>query len=379
MTAYKYFFKREPRVPFFIYEETKRKRMFNSFSTSHLLNSLFIFTEMKQLFLAICYCLSAAAGFAQTQTTAQLQETARSFMKQGDYANAVLVLNRARQQDPNNIAVTKDLAMSYYYQGDNPKALESINTVIDRDEIDDQTYQIAGMIYRRADMQKEAEKMYRKALKKFPESGPLYNELGELLWDQKNYDAIKQWEKGIETDPSYSKNYYNAAKYYYLTPDKIWALLYGEIFINMEPLSNKTPEMKQILLNGYKKLFADADVEKSITDKTPFVRAIAKEINGQSAIAADGINTETLTMIRTRFILNWFGGADQKFKYRLFSYQQQLLREGLFDAYNQWIFGSAQNLTLYQNWVNNNSKTYDEFLHFQKGRIFKVPTGEYYK
>ncbi len=335
---------------------------------------------MKKLSSAIFYCLLAFAGFAQTQTTAQLQETARSFTKQGDFANAILVLNRAKQQDPNSIPVTKDLAMAYYYQGDNPKALETINTIIDRDEIDDQTYQMAGMIYRRGDMQKDAEKMYRKALKKFPESGPLYNELGELLWDQKNFDAIKQWEKGIEADPSYSKNYYNAAKYYYLTPDKVWSLLYGEIFINMEPLSNKTPEMKQILLNGYKKLFADANIEKSITDKTPFVRAYAKEINGQSDIAASGINTETLTMIRTRFILNWFGNADdQKFKYRLFSYQQQLLREGLFDAYNQWIFGSAQNLLAYQNWVNTNSKTYDEFLNFQKGRIFKIPAGEYYK
>ncbi|RYY71985.1 MAG: tetratricopeptide repeat protein [Chitinophagaceae bacterium] len=334
---------------------------------------------MKKIHILLFCCFAGLGSFAQTQTTAQLQETAQSFMKQRDYANAILVLNRAKQQDPGNIQVYKDLAMSYYYENDNTKAIETINAVIDNDGIDDQTYQIAGMIYRRADMQKEAEKMYRKALKKFPESGPLYNELGELLWDQKNFDAIKQWEKGIETDPSYSKNYYNAAKYYYLTPDKVWSLLYGEIFINMEPLSSKTPEMKQILLNGYKKLFADANVAQSITDKTAFVKAIAKEINDQSSIASSGINTETLTMIRTRFILNWFGNADQKFKYKLFSYQQQLLREGLFDAYNQWIFGSAQNLTSYQNWVNTNSKTYDEFLNFQKGRIFKVPAGEYYK
>ena len=334
---------------------------------------------MKKLSIAIFYSLLAIPGLAQTQTTAQLHETARSFMKQGDYANAILVLNRAKQQESGNIPVTKDLAMSYYYQNDNTKAVETINSIIDKDEIDDQTYQIAGMIYKRDGLAKDSEKMYRKALKKFPESGPLYNELGELLWEQKNVDAIKQWEKGIETDPSYSKNYYNAAKYYYLMPDRVWSLLYGEIFINMEPLSNKTPEMKQILLNGYKKLFADADVEKGITDKTPFVKAIAKEINAQSSIAAAGINTETLTMIRTRFILNWFGTADSKFKYRLFSYQQQLLREGLFDAYNQWIFGSVQNLGSFQNWVNSNNKTYDEFLNFQKGRIFKIPAGEYYK
>ncbi len=333
---------------------------------------------MKKITIVACYCLVVIIGMAQTQTTAQLHETARSFIKQGDYANAILVLNRAKQQDPNNIPVIKDLAISYYYQNDNIKALETINTIVDNDAIDDQTYLIAGMIYKRSDMAKELEKVYRKALKKFPESGPLYNELGELLWDQKNNDAIKQWEKGIEVDPSYSKNYYNAAKYYYMTPDKVWSLLYGEIFINMEPLSNKTPEMKQILLNGYKKLFADADVEKSIADKNPFVRAYAKEIGKHSAVVTTGINTETLTMLRTRFILSWFG-TDSKYKSRLFSYQQQLLREGLFDAYNQWIFGSVQNLAAYQNWVNSNNKTYEEFLNFQKGRIFKIPAGEYYK
>lgn len=334
---------------------------------------------MKQLSIAIALCLLVATGMAQTQTTEQLQETARSFMKQGDYANAVLVLNRAKQQDPGNIPVAKDLAMAYYYQNDNTKALETINTVIDRDEIDDQTYQIAGMIYRRAELVKDLEKMYRKALKKFPESGPLYNELGELLWDQKNYDAIKQWEKGIEMDPSYSKNYYNAARYYYLSTDKIWGLLYGEIFINMEPLSSKAPEIKQLLLDGYKKLFAEANLEKSVPDKTPFVRAIVKEMNNATSVAAAGISTETLTMIRSRFILSWFENADQKFKYRLFSYHQQLLREGLFDAYNQWIFGSVQNLAAYQAWVNTHPATYEEFLGFQKGRIFKVPAGEYYK
>jgi len=102
-------------------------------------------------------------------------------------------------------------------------------------------------------------------------------------------------------------------------------------------------------------------------------------MNEQSAVAASGINTETLTMIRTRFILDWFNEDKPAFKYRLFSYQQQLLREGLFDAYNQWLFGGVQNLTAYQNWVNTNSIAYNDFLNFQKGRIFKVQAGEYYK
>ena len=315
---------------------------------------------------------------AQSQDAKELHETAKTFMRQGDHANAILILNRGMQQDPKSITMAKDLAISYYFQRDNAKAVETINPLLDREEADDQTFQIAGMIYKQADMMKDAEKMYKKGLKRFPESGPLYNELGEILWQQKNYEAIKQWEKGIETDPSYSRNYYNAARYYFLTTDKVWSLLYAEIFINMEPLSSKSPEIKQLLLDGYKKLFSEANLETSSTDKNTFVKSYLKLMNGQTGVAVNGISTETLSMIRTRFILDWDNNNALP-PFKLFNYQQQLLREGLFDAYNQWLFGSSQNLSNFQAWVNNHSEEYNSFLNFQKGRIFKVPAKQYYR
>lgn len=75
--------------------------------------------------------------------------------------------------------------------------------------------------------------------------------------------AIRQWEEGIKNDPGYSGNYYNAALYYFYTKDKVWSLLYGEIFVNMESLSERGASMKQMLLQGYKeKLFAEADIMK---------------------------------------------------------------------------------------------------------------------
>jgi hypothetical protein len=48
-------------------------------------------------------------------------------------------------------------------------------------------------------------------------------------------------------DPNYSSNYYNACKFYYLTVDKVWSLIYGEIFVNLESYSKRTPEVKKIL------------------------------------------------------------------------------------------------------------------------------------
>ena len=333
---------------------------------------------MKKIILHCCFLFASCYCIAQTDIN-QLHETAKTFMRQGDYPNAILVLNRGIQQDPKNMALAKDLAFSYYYNKDSKKALEIIKPLLDRDEVDDQCYQIAGDIYKDLVMLKECEKLYKKGIKKFPGSGALYSDYGELLWAQKNFEAIKQWEKGIELDPSYPRNYYNAARYYYLTTDRIWSILYGEIFINMEPLGRNTPELKDILLESYKKLFADANLEQNDKGKTDFEKAFLQSMNKQSAVASQGINTETLTMIRTRFILDWANNNQIKFPFKLFDYQQQLMQEGLFDAYDQWIFGSSENLPAFQNWTVTHNEEYNAFTNFQKGRTFKVPGGQHYK
>jgi tetratricopeptide (TPR) repeat protein len=333
---------------------------------------------VKKLFFSFVILLAAFTVAAQD--AAELHETARTFMRQGDYTNAILVLNRAAQLDPKNIEIQKDLGLNYYFAKDFAKALDIYKPILERTDADDQCFQIAGDIYLAMDNPKECEKVYKKGLKQFPQSGPLYNEYGELLWAQKDYTAIKQWEKGIETDPGFSKNYYNACKYYYFTPDKTWSLLYGEIFLNIDPSSTSTPEIKNILLEGYKKLFADANLEneKNNPDKNAFVQAFLHTMNKQSSLVASGINTESLTMIRTRFILDWYNDYGTKYPFKLFELQRQLLQQGMFNAYNQWIFAAAQNLPAYQNWITVNAAEYNELTRFQKGRIFKIPTGQYY-
>ena len=332
---------------------------------------------MKQFFFSFIILFAALTAAAQTAT--ELHETARTFMRQGDYANAILVLNRAIKMEPKNIEIAKDLGLNYYFSKDFSKALEVYKPILERPDADDQCFQVAGDIYQAMDDPKEAEKVYKKGLKQFPKSGPLYNELGALLFAQKDYSAVKQWEKGIEMDPGFSKNYYNASRYYYFTTDKVWSILYGEIFLNIEPSSVLTPEIKNILLEGYKKLFADADLNKTAVGQPAFVQAFLQTMNKQTNLAASGINTESLTMIRTRFILDWYNDFGTKFPFKLFELQRQLMQDGMFDAYQHWIFTAAQNLPAYQNWITVNANEYNELTRFQKGRIFRIPLGQYYQ
>lgn len=334
---------------------------------------------MKKSAVVFCVFILFFKGDLAAQNAAELRQTARSFLQQADYANAVLVLNRAILMEPKNVDIIKDLSLAYYLQKDNVRALEIIKPILDGNDADDQCYQIAGNIYLQMDQVKESEKLYRKGIKKFPDSGPMYNELGEVLLAQQDYSAINFWEKGIEVDPGFSKNYYNASKYYFLTANKVWSIFYGEIFINIEPLGNRTPEIKGIMLEGYKKLFADADVTKTTAEAGKFETAFLQVMNKQSNLAALGINPESLTMIRTRFILDWYnpGPGASRPTCRLFELQRQLLQEGMFNAYNQWIFGPVQNLAIYQNWLTNHATEYAEFNRFQRGRVFKIPSGQY--
>ncbi len=332
---------------------------------------------MKRYFIvALCF-------FVSTQVYCQLEknlhETAKLFMRQGDYTNAILILTRCIERGENNMGIQKDLAQSYMYAENNVKALETIQPLLESKDVDDQCYLLAGSIYRQLQKPKECEKIYRKGVKAFPESGPLYNELGEVQMATFNKeDAIKNWEKGIQFDPSYPKNYYNASKYYSLNNNLVWALLYGEIFVNMLPKGAASAEVKQMLLDGYKQLFLENKAPQKAKERNEFAEKYVAIMNKLSAQADVGISAESLSMIRSLFILQWF--ADNKNpSFKLFDYQKQLLKEGLFEAYNQWLFGTTENIGNYQNWIKTHAEENNNFLKMQSSSIFKMPNGQYYK
>ena len=331
---------------------------------------------MNKILLVIVFSFLTVLGSAQD--VAELHENAKTFMQQKDYANATLILVRAIKMEPNNLALAKDLAFNYYLQNEYEKGIKVLSPFFDSNTADDQAYQIGGLIYKVSSNFKEADKLYKKGLKSFPKSGPLYNDYGELLWIQKDNNAIKIWENGIKEDPAFGTNYYNAAKFYYLTKDKIWSILYGEIFLNIESYTARSAEMKNILLESYKKLFAEADLLADTKDKNSFELAYLATMNKQNSVVQRGIGPESLTMIRTRFILDWNKDYKAKFPFQLFELQDKLLSGGMFQAYNQWLFGSAQNLSAYQNWIGTNKEEYAAFSSFQKENFFRMPTGQFY-
>lgn len=322
----------------------------------------------------------ATISFGQAPSSETLYETAKGFMKTGDYDNAILVLNRAIAQEPNNKDMQKDLMFASYLKRDFAKAKEMGEVLTKRPDADVQTYQMLGLTYKAIADYKEAEKLYKAGLKKFPNEGILYSEYGEMLADKALEEAIKIWEKGLEADPNHSTNYYYVAKQYANRGETLWSILYGEIFLNLESFTARSTEIKNMMLDQYKKFFSIAvESTYSIKKSNDFTKAVADVLNAQQSQAAFGITPETLTAIRTRFILGWFDKYADRYPFRLFDHQRQLLQEGLFDAYNQWLFGPAANLASYQLWQKYHNEDYNSYLSFVRGRVFKIPEGQQYR
>lgn len=339
---------------------------------------------MKKIFSIVAALCISGLAFAQ-DNVATMRDNARKEMQANNLDNAIEILKRAYGQEKENVAVQKDLALAYYYKKDFPNMLEIAKVLLAGADPDMQAYQLAGMAYSGLQDFKEGEKVLRTAIKEFPTSGPLYTDLGELLdLNKDSQGAINAWEKGIQVAPSYSGNYYSAAIYYFKQPaiaDKIWAILYGEIYANMESLNPKSGPIKKMVMDGYQHVYANTDLEAEANRiQNDFIKSIASTFAKQKNVVAQGLNNpEALAMVRTKFVLDWFNNYDKKFPYKLFEYHRQLMQGGLFDAYNQWMFGPVANMDAFKNWAELNKPDYDKFTQFHTSRIFKVPQGQYYK
>lgn len=316
-------------------------------------------------------------GFSQSSIK-QLQQTARDFNNKGDHANAVIVLRQGLRDFPKALELEKDLVLSLTLQREYASAKELAVALTQRTDADVVCFQLAGNVFKALEEVTECEQLYQKGIKKFPTSGPLYSEWGELRSSNKDGRAIVCWEDGIQADPSYGGNYYNAALHYSKNNELIWALLYAEIYINMESRSDRARNMKKILFEQYQELLTKQAYRPG-KKSGAFTRQVFQILDSASGPARQGLNRETLTMIRTRFVLDWFSKYGATYPFKLFEHQRQLLQSGLFEAYDQWLFSEGIDPEGFALWSQQNNATYTRLREFLFNRVFKIPTGQYYR
>jgi tetratricopeptide (TPR) repeat protein len=333
--------------------------------------------QMKKYLLFVIAFVTCHTLFAQTAD--DLQKLARRQAMNEQYDSAYQTLIMALKQKPNDLGLLKDQVMVCFAKRDFENGLQIGMALVQRPDADEQCYQALGYIYKSLAEYKEGAKMYRQALDKFPTSGVLYSEYGDLLWlDNSPKDAIGAWEKGIQQDVNSYGNYYYASKYYLATNNLLWGLLYGEIFVNIESYTPRTDEMKQLLYDGYKKLFTGNALEKANANS----KGMAKAVSDVLLKDAEPLGNDTIagiTSIREKFIPDWVNSGNAKnYPFRLFDLHRQLVEAKTFAAYNEWLFGDASNASRYAQWTKNHAAEMQQWQQLLHNVVFKIPAGQYY-
>ncbi|ANI89358.1 hypothetical protein A9P82_08675 [Arachidicoccus ginsenosidimutans] len=335
---------------------------------------------MKKILIFPMLLIGAISANAQAGA-ADAHTQAMDKAKDGNIDKALSIIKTAEANYPDNATLLKDDALFSTMKKDYASAIEAGKKLIASPDADEQSYQVLGSAYTASSKFGDAERTYQEGIQKFPKSSILYAEYGKALNDNNQpKKAAAAWEKGIETNPSISSNYYFLTKYYATHNNPLWSVLYGEIFINIETFSARTPEIKDTVFKQYNALFATDNVLQNYIDNgQPFEKAVASTLQQFKDIVSGGVNPESLYALRGQFLVSWFNSDNVKtYPYKLFDRLIQLSKIGVFEAYNQWLF-STYNQNQFVTWAQTNNGEIKEFSKFQRSSVFTIPDGQYYQ
>ena len=313
-------------------------------------------------------------------------------MDNGKIDESIKLLKEAQKLDPDNIIYPYELAYAHYLKEDYKEVIKISEKIVNRKDVTERVFQLLGNSYDMIGKSDKAFEVYDAGLKKFPKSGMMYLEKGNVHWEKKEYDkALSYYEKGIEVDPKFSSNYYRAAKIYCNSTEEVWGMIYGEIFMNLERNSGRTAEISKLLYDTYKseiKFTSDTsfsvsfsqnisisanDMKKSTGKmKLPFGIGVYEPTLMFSILGEKTININTLSNIRSTFIDNYFkNGHEKTYPNVLFSYQKKVKDAGHIDAYNHWILMKGDE-NGFGEWHSENEEKWDNFVKWFTDNGLKI-------
>jgi tetratricopeptide (TPR) repeat protein len=182
-------------------------------------------------------------------------------LNSGNNEKAIELFEKAHKLKPDVLDYVYEIALAYYNMKEYEKAISILDTLRNHKDVNDQVYQLLGNSYHFIENSDKALEIYSEGLEKFPNSGRLYMEYGLALVGKKRVrEVIGYWEKGIEVEPAYENNYYYLAKYFSRTGEKIWTLLYAEIYLNVAKNFKRRDEISKLLYETYNSgLFSPED------------------------------------------------------------------------------------------------------------------------
>ena len=226
----------------------------------------------KILFFFISFFMIAGVS-AQENNMNALVDSAMVQMDKGNFAESKALLEYVIGKVPNHYAANYELAYLYTQAKQYDESIAILQKIGNSKDVTDRYFQLLGTIYDFKGMANAAIEKYKEGLKRFPNSGRLHVELG-MMYHKSNdlMAALETYEEGILVDPMFPSNYFYAGLVLLGSSEPVWGLMYGEIFMNLEPYSDRSRTMSRYMFETLKSnitlndtaFVADLTKEKSI-------------------------------------------------------------------------------------------------------------------
>ena len=181
-----------------------------------------------------------------------LLDSAVRLVDNGEAKKALKIFDKLSKRYKDNYLVEYERLYAVYYTGDYKRAAKEGTKLLDHSAADDKCYQLVGNAYDNMGKPDKAIEIYDLGLKKFPNSGSLYLEKGNVYMIGHNYDnALKNYTKGIEVSPAFDSNYYRMSLLYRMSTEQLWAIIYGETVYNITKDRARLAEVCRLVRDVY--------------------------------------------------------------------------------------------------------------------------------
>ena len=356
---------------------------------------------MKVFILSLGILLSSPiCGLAQTkvdkdQASVYGTKAVQLINRATNYDEAISLLEKAKHLDPSNLEYPFNEARIFYQQQKYQEAYELLEKHVGHKDVTPLYFQLLGSTYKALRSYDLAVQSFKKGLDHFPKSAMLYHEIGVVEYSRRQFNkAMSNWEKGLKANPNYASNYYSLGKLLSYSDETIWAVLYGEMFMNLEPSTERSNEMSKILFKTYKKsIHLNTDTinvqftRKSVKKKLgvshkkasfsyDYAMAMVKSIS--SEYSHTELSLSSLNSIRHKFISDWYKDKRNKaYPNPLFDFQKQLINKGYCNAYNYWMFMHGDKEE-FNTWVKSNKEEFNAFKDWFKDHRVKTNKKHYF-
>lgn len=348
---------------------------------------------MKKFILIIFVLLiNSHLSFSQTQTekdkALKLVKKAIELVDDKEFNDGLKLLFEARKLDSNNIAIIYEIGLAYCKKGQYQKAIDIIEPYKFYNDFDAQYFQLLGNCYDMVGKSEKAMVIYSQGISLSPHAGRLYLEMGNVELERKNVDsAVHLYEKGVEVDPMHSSNYYWLAKIFCATGLKVWGLIYGELFMNLERSSKRTEEISKLLYDTYEKgftvknkneisvhFFNIIQVGKNVLESSKFGMNYEMCLSLCFAASNKKKDLENFHAIREEFINQWYKKHfNDTFPNVLIDWQKSLKDKGYLKYYDYWLLAKG-NEDEFEDFIKDNPEKMSNFIYWFRDNPLELDT-----